>query len=94
MRIIDIESNRTEEILHTTVGSIHTIDKILTSTSYNNLENKDKKTAWCCENINWNKEQKNLSKSHLLYFCICMYVQTVQNNKTELVWHWKYLTKI
>lgn len=38
MRVIDIESNWTEDILHASVGNIHTIDKILIFTSNYNLE--------------------------------------------------------
>lgn len=44
MRIIDIESDRTKEILYTIVGSIHTVDKILISTPNNNLDKEKKQT--------------------------------------------------
>lgn len=42
VRVIDIESNRTEEILHASAGSIQTIDEIPIFTSNDNLE-KEKK---------------------------------------------------
>lgn len=44
MRVIDIESDRTKEILYTIVGSIHTVDKILISTPNNNLDKEKKQT--------------------------------------------------
>lgn len=44
MRVIDIESDRTKEILYTIVGSIHAVDKILISTPNNNLDKEKKQT--------------------------------------------------